>query len=66
MNSSGLKIVEPTDLPDVVCGYKRKEFLGAGSFGYVYKGQHEVTEGLVAIKFIDRRKIYEEQSEFIR
>ena len=33
--------------------------LGAGSFGKVYRGKHEKTNEVVAVKMVDKRKNYE-------
>lgn len=35
--------------------------LGAGSFGKVYRGKHEKTNEVVAVKMVDKRKIMNDE-----
>lgn len=38
-----------------------KDQLGSGSFGKVYRGQHEITKEIVAVKMIDKRMIQKDE-----
>ena len=48
---------EPMAAAVVVGGYEVLELIGQGAFGEVYKGVHQVTRDVVALKFLTKKKM---------